>query len=225
RDIFIDGAVVSCDVYPITAKEEDINKLLAEMGITGVSAQGDCLLEAALTPKGNLAYLGGGYAGFVFDMEIRSEECARNDMNISFGKTGGVMAEIICNGTENDNERHDDMEFKLSSGKKEISLKAVFDSTMSRDGILVEAPEINLDAGIINLTLSGDADIMFDADEAEEIPEPRREILKMSEADFDKLGVEIYDHLMQNSIIGMVLTQFGGNSAIGDLVDLMNSGR
>ena len=52
-----------------------------------------------------------------------------------------------------------------------------------------------------------------------------REILKMSEADFDSLGVEIYDNLMKNDLIAMILSQFGGAQPINDLLDLMNSGR
>ena len=225
REIFIDGKVLKCDLFRIKAKEEDINKLISELGLKGANAKEDCLMEAAITPKGNLAYFNAAYGDYVLDAEIRSEECARNDMNIMFGKMNGATVELICRGTEDKNTRHDDLEMKLSLGKRELNLTTSFDTNMDNYGIGIDASDISISTGGRAIYLSGDMDLIFDAEEPEPIPEPRRELLKMSEADFDKLGVEIYDHLMQNDMIAMVLSQFGGEPVVGDLLDLMNSGR
>ncbi len=225
REIFIDGSVLKCDVYQITAQEEDINTLISALGLKDANAQGGCVMEAALTPKGNLAYFEAEYGDYVFDMEIRSEECARNDMNLMFGKRNGPTLELTCSGRESKNTRHDDIDVNLTLGKNKLNLKTAFDTVMSAEGIEAEISDISLEAGGSGVYLSGDFDLVFDTEEPEPVPEPTRELLKMSEEDFDKLGVEIYDHLMQNDMIAMVLSQFGGEPVVSDLLDLMNSGR
>lgn len=225
RTIFIDGKTVDCDVYPIRVQASDINMFLDEIGAEDIDVQNDCTMEAALTPKGNLAYFECEFADYVFDMEIRSEECARNDMNMMLAKAGKSSFEFVCRGSEQDNVRKDDVTMDINIAGRPVTCEMSFETSMSPSGIEIDADEISISSGNYRVALTGDVDLLFDADEIEDIPEPKREILKMSEADFDSLGVEIYDHLMQNDLFAMVLSQFGGQPVIGDLIDLMNSGR
>ena len=225
RDIFIDGKVMSCDVYTIKASAGDISDLISELSGEDIMIKNDCTMEAALTPKGNLAYLGGEYADCVFDLEIRSESCARNDMNLMFGKTGVGSVEIACSGEENGEIRNDRISLEASVFGRSINLETAFESTMSPSGVSVDITDIDLDTAGFGAELSGDIDIMFDEPVIGDVPGPKREILKMSEADFDRLGVEIYDNLMKNDLIAMALSMFGGEGVVGDIIDLMNSGR
>ena len=225
RDIYIDGKSVACDVYPIKVDARDINTFLDEIGAEGIKAAGDCTMEAVLTPKGNLAYFEFEYEDCVFDLEIRSEKCARNDMNMMLAIPRGVSYEIACNGSESGDVRQDAFMLNVYNGMHTISCEISAESTMAQDMLSIDMSEIKLTADGQEIDLSGGLDLIFEEEEIADAPGPKREILKMSEADFDSLGVEIYDNLMKNDLIAMILSQFGGAQPINDLLDLMNSGR
>ncbi|MCR5120584.1 MAG: hypothetical protein K6B44_13305 [Lachnospiraceae bacterium] len=225
RHIFIDGSDVACDVYPIKVKADDINNFFSKIGVTGINVQEDCTMEAALTPKGNLAYFEFEYEDCVFDMEIRSEECARNDMNLMFANPSRGSFELICTGSENNDVREDRVTLNLYINGHELSCDLVAESTMSPELVSIDLDEIKLSGDFQEIDLSGSLDLILEDQEMPEVPEPKREILKMSEADYDSLGVEIYDNLMKNELFAAILNQFGGEPLISDLVDLMNSGR